>query len=297
MTTAKTPKARSPYRLPYPPEKNPDDMTSAKHLAETGNMHHLKLHLGRPETTIVKAELFLANDGRGPGANFRVPDLLIAFDADPELYEANNGYIVSEQGKPPDFVLEIASPSTRATDNDAKREFYARHGVLEYWRFDEEESRNSVRLAGDRLVNGVYEPIAIEELPGGVLQGYSPSLNLYLRREQGELRWHDPAMGQHIATFEGERARADQERARAEASTARAEDERAARIEALSSAEAEREARIEEREARAAAEAERNAEREARAAAEAERNAEREARLAAEARVRELEARLAQQNP
>ena len=311
MTTAKTPKARSPYRLPYPPEKDPDDMTSAKHLAETGNMHHLKLHLGRPETTIVKAELFLANDGRGPGANFRVPDLLIAFDADPELYEANNGYIVSEQGKPPDFVLEIASPSTRATDNDAKREFYARHGVLEYWRFDEEESRNSVRLAGDRLVNGVYEPIAIEELPGGVLQGYSPALNLHLRREQGELRWHDPAMGQHIATFEGERARADQERARAEASTARAEDERAraeastaraederaARIEALTSAEAEREARIEEREARAAAEAERNAEREARAAAEAERNAEREARLAAEARVRELEARLAQQNP
>ena len=273
---ASTPDAPGAFRLPYPPEKELDDMTSAKHLAETGNMHHLKLHLGKPETTIVKADLFLANDRRGPDADFRVPDLLIAFDADPELYEANNGYVVSEQGKPPDFVLEIASPSTRAADNDAKREFYARHGVLEYWRFDEEESRNSVRLAGDRLVGGRYEPIVIEELPGGVLQGYSAALNLHLRRERGELRWHDPATGQHIATFEGESARADQERARAES-------ERAARIQALTSAEAEREARIEEREARAAA--------------EAERNAEREARLAAEARVRELEERLSQQNP
>ena len=65
------------------------------------------------------------------------------------------------------------------------------------------------RLAGDRLVDGVYEPIAIEELPDGVLQGYSAELNLYLRWEQGQLRLHDPATGQHIATFESERARAD----------------------------------------------------------------------------------------
>ena len=120
-----------------------------------------------------------------------------------------------------------------------------------------------------------YEPIAIEELEDGVLQGYSEALNLYLRWEQGQLRLHDPATGRHIARFEDERARADMEQE--------------ARI-------AEREARIEETEARAAAEAERNAEREARAQerearsiAEAERNAEREARLSAEARIRELE--------
>ena len=82
---ASTPDAPGAFRLPYPPEKELDDMTSAKHLAETGNMHHLKLHLGKPETTIVKAELFLANDLRGPDADFRVPDLLVAFDADPSF--------------------------------------------------------------------------------------------------------------------------------------------------------------------------------------------------------------------
>ena len=65
-------------------------------------------------------------------------------------------------------------------------------------------------------------------------------LDLYLRWEQGRLTWHDPATGRHIATFEDERARADQER----------------------------EGRLEETEARVAAEAERNAERGARLRAE-----------------------------
>ena len=44
------------------------------------------------------------------------PDLLIALEADPEAYRESNGYVISEQGKPPDFVLEIASRSTGQHD-------------------------------------------------------------------------------------------------------------------------------------------------------------------------------------
>ena len=141
---------------------------------------------------------------RGAGSEFRVPCLLIAFNADPELYEHNNGYVVSEQGKALDFVLEVAPSRTRAEDNTNKRDFYALHGVVKYWRFDDEYQPNRVKLAGDQLVNGVYEPIAIEELEDGVLQGHSASLALYLRWEQGQLRLHDPATRQHVATFESE---------------------------------------------------------------------------------------------
>ena len=211
MTTAdttgrvKTPQAGSHFRLPDPPERDPDDMTSAKHLAETGNMHHLKIHLGNPATTIVKSELYLALGRRGSGAEFRVPDLLIAIDADPELYERNNGYVVSEQGKPPDFVLEIASPSTRAEDNTGKREFYARHGVVEYWRFDEENRPNQVRLAGDRLVEGAYEPVVIDALPDGRLRAHSTVLNLILEWHKGQLNWIDPDTEEHIPTIQQER--------------------------------------------------------------------------------------------
>ena len=73
----------------------------------------------------------------------------------------------------------------RAEDNTGKRDFYASHGVVEYWRFDEEDGPNRVRLAGDRLAGGRYEPIEIEELADGVMQGYSAALNLHLRWEQG----------------------------------------------------------------------------------------------------------------
>ena len=67
-------------------------------------------------------------------------------------------------------------------------------------------------LAGDRLVDNQYEPIPIETVEEGVLQGYSTTLNLFIRWEHGELGWHDPETGQHIATFAQERARADIER-------------------------------------------------------------------------------------
>lgn len=69
--------------------------------------------------------------------------------------ERQNGYVISDQGKPPEFILEVGLPSTRREDTGRKREFYARLGVLEYWRFDEEDSPNVVKLAGDRLVGDV----------------------------------------------------------------------------------------------------------------------------------------------
>ena len=39
-TTGKTPKAQQRSRLPDPPEREPDDMTSLDRLAENGNVYH-----------------------------------------------------------------------------------------------------------------------------------------------------------------------------------------------------------------------------------------------------------------
>ena len=87
-----------------------------------------------------------------PGAPVRYPDLLVAFDVDPDLYEANNGYVVSfqgkAQGKAPDLVLEIASRRTGRVDVGEKVDFYAGVGVLEYWRFDETGEFHGTRLGG-----------------------------------------------------------------------------------------------------------------------------------------------------
>ncbi len=190
------------YRLPDIPEKHPDDMTSSKHLAKGGNQGRLEVHLGDPETTIVSGERFIQS---APSAPTRYPDLLVAFDSDPDLYEANNGYIVSHQGKPPDFVLEIASRYTGHRDIGEKVGFYAGLGVREYWRFDETGEFHGTRLAGDLLVNGQYQPIATHELPDGELRGYSEALGLYLCWRQGSLDWYDPAAEDYIPSLESER--------------------------------------------------------------------------------------------
>ena len=214
---------KSSYQLPDPPEKSPEDrMTSSRQLAPTGNMHALIHHLGHQETTIVVADMPLTAAPRLGSSLRRYPDLLVAFDVDPELYRANRGYIVSEQGKPPDLVLEMASLSTRRNDNGAKRVFYADLGVREYWRFDETDDGESVRLAGEELVEGVYQPLPIVDVAEGVLEGYSPVLGLCLRREQDNLRFYDRDQERYLPNIADERARAEAEQRRAGAERDRA---------------------------------------------------------------------------
>ncbi len=130
---------------------------------------------------------------------------------DPVAYKNSNGYIISDQGKPPDFVLEVASASTASVDVGEKRSDYAALGIPEYWRFDETGEHHGARLADDRLADGVYVPISWQELPDGNVQGFSGILNLYLRWENGQLGWYDPETRRHITTFTDERERADRE--------------------------------------------------------------------------------------
>ena len=228
MTTAKTKKAQTNnangdavaamqraetfFKFPDPPEKTPDETATFDHLTATGNVRYLSIHLGNPGTTLVAGERFFALAPTRDMTGLRYPDLLVAFDVDPVAYKERNAYVISDQGKPPDFILEIASPSTGRIDTGAKRADYESLGVLEYWRFDETGRYHGTRLAGDRLQDdGSYEPISIGEIEDGVLEGYSAALNLNLRWEIGQLRWHDPETRQHIATFESERERADRE--------------------------------------------------------------------------------------
>ncbi len=208
------------YRLPDIPEKHPDDMTSSKQLAKGGNQGRLEFHLGNPEITIVSGDRYIC---AAPGAPIRYPDLLVAFDADPELYEANNGYVVSFQGKPPDLALEIASRRTGHIDVGVKPGFYASLGVREYWRFDETGEFHGTRLAGDRLVDGEYRPIAVDELPGGELRGYSEALGLYFCWRQGRLDWYDSNAEDYIPSLESERQLREQAESSAHAEQQRAD--------------------------------------------------------------------------
>ena len=204
-----TTKPQTLLPLPDPPEREPDDMTSFRNLTKTGNVYLLTNYLGNPNTTIVDGERFIIPEPGTPSGQRIYPDMLVSFNADPTLYDQDNGYVISRQGKPPDLVLEIASRDTGRNDVENKPATYAALGIQEYWRFDHTGNFHGTKLAGDRLVDGRYEPIDIEDVEDGVLQGYSTVLNLLIRWEHGQLRWHDPETEQEIPTFKGERERAN----------------------------------------------------------------------------------------
>lgn len=216
MSTRPTAMAKLPagfVRLPDPPE--PEDMNNWLYFNSMGNGAYLIRHLGNEATTIVGSEIYISAEPTNSRTGLMAPDLFIAFNADPEKYDARNGYVISEQGKPPEFVLEIGSESTGVRDATVKRDGYASLGILEYWRFDHSGGRfQGAPLAGDRLVDGAYQPIPVERIDADTLQGYSAVLNLYLRWERGELGWYDPETGNHILTYDDQRERADTAEAR-----------------------------------------------------------------------------------
>ena len=138
-----------PY--PDPPPRHPDEMSSFRQLTNTGGAHYMGMHFRDP-TTLIVGELYLVPEpGRGT-KGLHVPDMMVAFDVDPEACYRRNAYVISEQGKPPDFVLEVASESTGRVDVEDKPAAYAALGIPEYWRFDETGASHGTRLAGDRLV-------------------------------------------------------------------------------------------------------------------------------------------------
>ena len=116
------------------------------------------------------------------------------------------GYSIRDLGKPPDFVLEVASESTRNRDLGIKRRDYANFGIPEYWRFDATGGIwYGVALAGDRLTDGEYRPIELVELEPGHIHGRSDVLNLDLCSHQRRLRWYDPAEQRYLMTYAEER--------------------------------------------------------------------------------------------
>ena len=277
MPAVQSSQATGCVRLPDPPE--PEDMNNNIFLHIPGNSHHLAMHLGSEDTTIITGDAYISRAPTSSRLGLFHPDLLIAFSVNPAASQDRNGYVISEQGKPPDFVMEIASPSTGRRDVTVKRDGYAALGIPEYWRFDDSGGRHhGAPLAGDRLVYGIYQSVLIDQIDHDTYQGYSAVLDLYLRWEEGKLGWYDPATGRHITRFSDERE------ARIEAQ-AQAATEQEARVRAQAHAAAERDRAETEREARVEAQA--------RAATEREARIEAEARAAtAEARARELEAEI-----
>ena len=213
---ASAPAAAEFFRLPDIPEKHPDDMTSFQHLAATGNVSNIAQYLGNPDTTIVSGERYIVPGPAFDRDDCRYPDLLVAFGVDPAAYQARNGYMVSEQGKPPDFILEVGSRHTASADLGVKKDYYERIGVGELWLYDSEGEYYGFKLRGYRLEGGRYRELPLDGIEPGVFQGYSAALDVLLRAGNAYLGWHDPDTGDHIPTLQSQTERAETAEARAQ---------------------------------------------------------------------------------
>ena len=130
-------------------------------------------------------------------------------------------YLTWEESHTPDFVLELASPSTFRYDLTGKKDLYESVlKVKEYYIYDPLHQIQP-HFIGFRLVDGVYQEIAFvnARLPSLVL-------NLELGERDGTLGIYDPTTKQWLAPPE---ERAEQAEERAEQAEERAEQEALAR--------------------------------------------------------------------
>ncbi len=240
-STANLPDPWAPAVPPSMAELPYDDgepMESEKHRDQMYLLvESLRLHLGEDPSVFVGGNMGIYYTTLQAVKNeFRAPDFFVVLDAQPRA-EPRLSWVVWEEERAPDLVIELLSPGTEATDRGRKMTIYARAlKVQEYYLFDPHD----LRLEAYVLVDGKYE--ARPSLPDGSVA--ADGLGLRLRVAEGRygnrvdrwLRWALPdgtllPTGQELAQAERQRAeterqRAETERLRADAERQRAEAER-----------------------------------------------------------------------
>ena len=194
-------------------------------VAET-DLHYLRLagaaygirKLLAPRNDVYVGSNLLVYDEPGNPRRHLAPDIFVAFvvrSGSRDLYK------IWEE-RPPAFVLEITSKTTRREDMRTKRGRYAEWGVREYFLYDPREEWLEPALQGLELAGSRYRRMRDGAVPNGERGLFSEALGIYLWLRDGELRLFDPAAGRDLPTPEEEGAERDAEAAARAAAEARA---------------------------------------------------------------------------
>ena len=191
----------------------------------------LRVRFAGRRDVYVSGDLLVYYEEGNPRASV-APDVFVVFGVEDRM---RMSYKVWEEGKGPEFVLEVASPGTWREDVGPKREVYARLGVGEYWLYDPMGEHLSPVLQGYRLVGGGYERQPLLESLDGRLGLHSEGLGLELWAKGREMRFRDPVTGLDLLGHHEEHAsrRNAEVRAEREAAARQAAEARVAELEAL----------------------------------------------------------------
>ena len=123
------------------------------------------------------------------------PDVLVSFGIG---QKARRTYLVWQEGKSPDFVMELASESTYQKDLGEKMQIYADLGITDYFLCDIEGLYLPTPLMGWTLVDSRYQPVP-QTADGGV---HSAVLGLTLYLQPEVLQFYEPVTEQWLQTPE-----------------------------------------------------------------------------------------------
>ena len=208
------PKIYSAPTIVYPESDRNRIAESDKHRQLTMEFIQMLEHYFRNRKDVyVSGELLIYYEEGNPKKCVG-PDVFVVFGV---TEKSRRTYLTWEEGHTPDFVLEVASPSTHRRDMGHKKALYASVlGVKEYYIYDPHGEMHP-SFIGYRLVDGVYQEIDFvdERLPSHVL-------GLELGERESRLGLYNPETGQWL---QPPAERAEQEslaRQRAEAKLAKA---------------------------------------------------------------------------
>ncbi|MDE0056355.1 MAG: Uma2 family endonuclease [Gammaproteobacteria bacterium] len=196
-----------------------------------GAAYGIRKHLAGRDDVYVGSNLLVFDEPGNPRRHLS-PDIFVAFG----VRRGERDLFKIWEEKPPAFVLEITSASTRREDERTKRQRYAQWGVGEYFLYDPRGEWLTPPLQGLELHGRRYRKMREVALPNGERGLRSESLGLGLWLKGSEIRLYDPATGRDLPTPEEEgasreiaeaRANADQQRADAAEQRADAAEQRA----------------------------------------------------------------------
>ena len=157
----------------------------------TDSIETLKHHYRNEDDVYVSGNLFMYYV-EGDPRRCVSPDVFVVFGVEKKRRRT---YLTWEEGRTPDFVLEVASPKTFSNDMKEKKVLYASVlAVKEYYIYDP-LGQIVPSFIGFRLIDGAYQEIDFvhNRLPSAVL-------GLELGERDGDLRLYNPDTSQWLQT-------------------------------------------------------------------------------------------------
>jgi Uma2 family endonuclease len=228
----------APDRIIYPDcDDQPMSESDATRDYLIYSVEVLRLYFQSRQQIYVSGNLFIYYQEGNPQAAIS-PDVFVIFGVS---NRQRRSYKTWQEGdKLPAFILEVTSLSTKKRDQVEKPQLYASLGVQEYFQYDPTADYLKPQLQGSHLVNGVYQPLPLQQTAntafihssvlGLDLQLQAPSQpTLGIVPLPKELRFYDPQAGLKLLNrreAEQLRRQIEQERDQAQEERDQAQQER-----------------------------------------------------------------------